>query len=140
MLIPKKVKHRKWHKGRGRFRVTQATSLINLDFGDYGLKAMSAAWVSSRQLEAARRAIVHFMKKGGKIWIRVFPDKPITTKGTHFTMGSGKGSPDHFVAIVRPGTMVFEISGLPRDIAIEALNRASHKLPVKTKTIFGDQI
>ncbi len=139
MLIPKKVKHRKWQKGRGLNRISPATTITTLDFGEFGLKAMSASWVSSRQLEAARRAIVYFMKKGGKIWIRVFPDKPVTSKGTHFTMGSGKGAPEYFVANVCPGTMLFEISGLPQAIAVEALNRASHKLPVKTKIIMKKQ-
>jgi large subunit ribosomal protein L16 len=139
MLLPKKVKHRKWQKGRSRNKSHVATTLINLDFGDYGLKSTGRGWVSSRQLEAARRAIVYFMKKGGKIWIRVFPDKPITSRGTHFTMGSGKGAPEYFVAIVNPGTMIFEISGLPKEQSLEALRRAAHKLPVKTR-IINDEI
>ena len=135
MLIPKKVKHRKWHKGRSRFKSHRATSLTALDFGEYGMKATTKAWVSSRQIEAARRAMVRYVKRGGKIWIRIFPDKPITSKGTHFTMGSGKGSPEYFVAVVRPGTMLFEISGVSRNLAEEAFRLASHKLPVKTKFI-----
>ena len=135
MLVPKKVKHRKWHKGRGRFRVKTATSLVHLDFGEFALKATSSGWVNSRQIEAARRSIVHYIKKGGKLWIRIFPDKPITSKGTHFTMGSGKGAPEYFVAIVKPGTVMFELSGVTREVAKEAMRLASHKLPVKTKFI-----
>ncbi|PIR93694.1 50S ribosomal protein L16 [Candidatus Falkowbacteria bacterium CG10_big_fil_rev_8_21_14_0_10_39_11] len=135
MLVPKKVKHRKWHKGRSRFKSHKATSLTNLDFGDYGIKATTRNWVSSRQIEAARRAMVHYIKRGGKIWIRLFPDKPVTSKGTHFTMGSGKGAPEYFVHIVRPGTVMFEMSGVTPEVATEALRRASHKLPVKTKLI-----
>src|SRR3989339_264522 len=138
MLVPKKVKHRKWHKGRGRFRAHRATSLTSLDFGDYGIKSTTRGWVSSRQIEAARRAKVRYIKRGGKIWILLFPDKPITSKGTHFTMGSGKGAPEYFVHVVRPGTVLFEMSGVTRELANEALRRAAHKLPVKTKFVAAD--
>lgn len=134
MLIPKKVKYRKWQKGRSKFDGI-ATTLITLAFGDYGLKAMSRGRVTSRQLEAARRVIVRYMRKGGKLWIRIFPDKPITTKGTHFTMGSGKGSPDHFVFDVKPGMIIFELSGLSKEISKEALLFAADKLPVKTRFV-----
>lgn len=140
MLIPKKVKHRKWQKGRGRFRTKVATTLINLDYGDFGLKATSAGWVNSRQIEAARRSIVRYLKKGGKLWIRIFPDKPITSKGTHFTMGSGKGSPEYYVAIVKPGTVLFEMSGISRDLAKECLLAAAHKLPVKCRFVEFDEV
>jgi large subunit ribosomal protein L16 len=135
MLSPKKVKHRKWHKGRRRFRPSVATRYVDLEFGDYGLKAATRGWISSRQIEAARRAMVRYTRKGGKIWIRIFPDKPITSKGTHFTMGSGKGAPEYFVAVVKPGTVLFEMSGIPAEAAREAMDRAAHKLSVKTKFV-----
>lgn len=135
MLVPKKVKHRKWQKGRGLNKVKVATRTTNLDFGEFGLKAMTAAWVDSRQIEAARRAMTRHMKRGGRVWIRIFPDKPITAKGSQSVMGSGKGAPDHYVAVVKPGTILFEMDGVTREIANEALNLASYKLPVKTKFI-----
>ena len=138
MLVPKKVQHRKWQKGRNRFSGV-ATSLLELSFGDHGLKAMTRARVTSRQIEAARRVVVRYMRKGGKLWIRIFPDHPITTKGTHFTMGSGKGSPDHFVFIVKPGMMLFEISGLTRAMAKEALEFAADKLPLKAKFVSSEE-
>jgi large subunit ribosomal protein L16 len=137
MLVPKKVKHRKWQKGRRKF-TSKATTILELSFGEYGLKAMSRARLTSRQLEAARRVIVRYMRKGGKLWIRVFPDCPITSKGTHFTMGSGKGSPDHFVFNVAPGHMIFELSGLTRETAKEAMDLAGYKLPMKTKFLCAD--
>jgi len=136
MLIPKKVKHRKWQKGRGRNKAMLASRMTDLAFGQFGLKAQTAAWVNSKQIEASRRAISRFIKRGGKIWIRIFPDKPVTAKGSQSTMGTGKGAPDHYVAVVRPGTVVFEISGVPVDQAKEAMRLAGHKLPVKTKFIF----
>ncbi|MFH0987833.1 MAG: 50S ribosomal protein L16 [Parcubacteria group bacterium] len=135
MLVPKKVKHRKWHKGRSRKKGLVATRATGLDFGQYGLKAMTASWVDSRQIEAARRAIAHSIKKGGKVWIRIFPDKPVTEKGSQSTMGGGKGSPSYYVAVVRPGTIMFEMEGVTREQAKEALRLASHKLPVTTKFI-----
>jgi large subunit ribosomal protein L16 len=135
MLMPKKMKHRKWHKGRGRARGTAATRLLNISFGQYGLKATTSAWVTSRQIEAARRAMTRYIKRGGKIWIRLFPDKPITQKGSQATMGSGKGTPEYYVAVVKPGAVMFEMSGVEEDIAKEAMRLASHKLPVKTKFI-----
>ena len=134
MLIPKKVKHRKQHKGRARgLRV--ASQKISLAFGEYGLKAITGVWVTSRQLEAARRAMTRFVKRGGKIWIRVFPDHAVTIKGSEVPMGGGKGAPDHFVAIVRPGTVLFEIDGIPKDDAREALRLAAHKIGAKTRII-----
>jgi len=132
MLIPKKVKHRKWQKGRMKGR---ATSKTNIDFGSYGLKSLGTAWVTSRQIEAARRAMTRFVQKGGKIWIRIFPDKPVTTHGSEVPMGGGKGSVDHYVAVVKPGTVMFEIDGVSKEMASEAMRLASHKLPVRTKFI-----
>jgi large subunit ribosomal protein L16 len=137
MLIPKKVKHRKWHKGRARGK-RLATRRTTLSFGAAGLKAMSEAWVTSRQIEAARRAMTRAIKRGGKIWIRIFPDKPVTTKGAEMPMGKGKGAVDHYVAVVRPGTVMFEIDGVTRALAQEAMDLASYKLPCKTKVIYRD--
>ncbi len=134
MLIPKKVKHRKWHKQAG-VSTRKAVRGTKINFGDYALKAMTPGWLSSRQIEAARRAMVRFVKRGGKVWIRVFPDKPITMKGSEVGMGKGKGALDHYVAVVRPGAIVFEMSGVTEEQAREAMRLASHKLPVKTKFI-----
>src|SRR5258706_15799761 len=116
MLMPKKVKHRKMHKGRGRGKRI-ATTKTRLAFGAYGLKAVTEAWVTSRQIEAARRAITRSIKRGGKIWIRIFPDKSITTKGAEMPMGKGKGAVDHYVAVVRPGTIMFEMDGVTEAVA-----------------------
>ncbi|MCW1891849.1 MAG: 50S ribosomal protein L16 [Candidatus Uhrbacteria bacterium] len=128
MLIPKKVKHRKWHKGRARFRRT-ATDKIALAFGSCGLKAMSPAWVTSRQIEACRRVLTRYLRRGGKIWIRIFPDRPITRKGSEVPMGSGKGAVEHYVVEVKPGMVLFEIDGVPDDKARQAMKDASYKLP-----------
>ena len=132
MLFPKKVKHRKWHKGRVR---GAATRKINLSFGTFGLKSLEARWITSRQLEAARRTITRQLKRGGKLWIRVFPDRPVTFKGLEVTMGGGKGAVDHYVVAVQPGTMLFELDGVDLALAQVALRMAAHKLPVKTKFI-----
>ncbi len=134
MLIPKKVKHRKWHKGRARGK-RLASRKIDLAFGAFGLKAMDEAWVTSRQIEAARRAMTRSIKRGGKIWIRIFPDHPVTTKGAEMPMGKGKGAVDHYVAVVRAGTVLFEMDGIAPEVASEALRLASYKLPVKTKFV-----
>ncbi len=134
MLIPKKVKHRKWHKGRGRGKRI-ATRKTTLAFGAYGIKALEEVWMTSRQIEAARRAMTRSIKRGGKIWIRIFPDKPVTAKGSELPMGKGKGAVDHYVAMVRPGTVLFEIDGVTEELARQALTLAAHKLPVKTKLI-----
>lgn len=134
MLMPRKVKFRKSHKGRSRGRL-QASSKTALSFGKYGLKSEGHAWVTSRQLESARRAMTRFIKKGGKIWIRVFPDKPVTSKGSQSTMGSGKGALDHYVAVVRPGTVLFEMDGIEETIAKEALKLAAYKLPMRSHFI-----
>lgn len=132
MLAPKKVKHRKWQKGRIR---GNATSGQRLSFGSYGLKAQEPRWITSRQIESARRAMTRFVHRGGKIWIRIFPDKPITAKGNEMPMGKGKGAPDHFVAVVKPGTMIFEMDGVDLKTAQQAMRLAAHKLPCKTKFV-----
>lgn len=134
MLIPKKVKHRKWHKGRAR-NIRRATDKIELAFGSFGLKAMGPAWVSSQQIEACRRVLTRYTKRGGKIWIRIFPDKPITKKGNEVPMGSGKGAVDHYVTPVKIGTVMFEMDGILPDQAKEALVSAGYKLPCKVKFI-----
>jgi len=134
MLIPKKVKHRKWHKGRSRKRKVE-TRGVNLEFGNFGLKAETGAWITSKQIEAGRRAITNFMKREGKVWIRIFPDKPITKKPPEVTMGGGKGAVDHYVFPVRPGRIIFEVDVIEDEIAKQALRLAGHKLPIKTRII-----
>jgi len=138
MLLPRKVKHRKHQKGRARGK-RRATRGVAVSFGTYGLKAMGHGWVSSRQIEAARRVITRSLKRGGKMWIRIFPDKPITFHGSENTMGSGKGAVDHFVAVVKPGTVMFEIDGVPNNLAVEALNAAGYKLPMKSRVVEREQ-
>ena len=133
MLMPKKVKHRKWHKGKHRMELE--TRGVELAFGSFGLKAVQSYWLSSRQIEAARRAILRYLKKGGKFWIRVFPDKPITKKGTEVPMGGGKGTVDHYAFAVRPGRILFELEGIKEDMARDAFRTAGAKLPFKTKFI-----
>ena len=132
MLIPKKVKYRKWQKGTLR---GTASAGAELSYGKYGLKAVELCWMTSRQIEAARRAMTRFVQRGGKIWIRVFPDKPVTAKGEQSTMGSGKGSVDHYVAVIKPGMILFEMDGIPEQAAREAFRLAAHKLPIKTRFI-----
>ena len=134
MLIPKKVKHRKWHKGRSRKRDVTSRG-TELSFGSYGLKAMSAEWITSRQIEAARKSITFFTKKSGKMWIRIFPDKPVTKRPPEVTMGGGKGAVDHYVFPVKSGRILLEVDGIPEDVAREALRRAGHKLPIKTQFV-----
>ena len=134
MLMPKKLKHRKWHKGRGRNK-RNATRGTQVSFGEFGLKSLEHKWVDSRQIESARRTITRTMQRKGKVWIRIFPDKPVTAKSSESSMGNGKGAVDHYVAVVRPGTMLFEMDGVDEAIAREALRLAGHKLPVKTKFI-----
>lgn len=135
MLTPRRVKHRKQMKGSVRGHAGRGTEL---DFGEYGLKALESRWVSARQIEAGRRAMTRFVKRSGKIWIRVFPDKPVTRKGQEVPMGQGKGAVDHFVAVVRRGRVLFEMDGVSEDQAREALRLASHKLPMKTRFIKRD--
>ena len=134
MLIPKKVKHRKWHKGRSRKRAVETRGL-ELSYGRYGIKALEPAWLNSKQIESARRTITNFLKRSGRLWIRVFPDKPITIRPPETTMGGGKGSVDHYVFPVRPGRIIFEVDGIEKEVAFEALRLASFKLPFKSKII-----
>ncbi len=134
MLLPKKVKHRKWHKPRRKNKGT-ATRMTTVAFGSHGLKATTHSWVTSRQIEATRRVLTRYVKRGGKVWIRIFPDRPVTQKGSEVPMGGGKGAPDHYVATVKPGTVMFEIGGIPEAQAREALTLAAHKLPVQTKVV-----
>ncbi|MBI3251286.1 MAG: 50S ribosomal protein L16 [Candidatus Andersenbacteria bacterium] len=129
MLIPRKVKHRKHQKGAVR---GVSKGALTLDFGQYGLKALESRWITARQIEAARRAMTRFVKRSGKVWIRIFPDKPITKKGQEVPMGKGKGSVDHFVMTVKRGRVLFEMDGIDEGTAREALRLAGHKLPVKT--------
>lgn len=132
MLMPKRMKYRKQHRGRMKGKELRGVALA---FGDYGLQALEPTWLTSRQIEAARRAIVRFVKRGGKLWIRVFPDHVVTLKGAETRMGGGKGAPDHWVAVVKPGRVIMELGGVREEIAREALRLASYKLPIKTQVI-----
>src|SRR5215218_8366399 len=132
MLQPKRTKFRKQHRGHRRGPANAGTEV---SFGEFGLQALGAAWVDSRQIEAARRAITHHIKRGGKVWIRIFPDKPVTAKPAETRMGKGKGSVDHWVAVVKPGRVMFEVGGVDAETAIEALTRAAYKMPVRTKIV-----
>ena len=132
MLMPKKTKWRKMHKRR---RGGKATRMVNVSFGDYGLKSLEACWISSRQIEAARKVLTKYIKKGGKIWIRIFPDKSVTVKGGEIPMGKGKGAVDHYVAVVKPGMVMFEMVGVSEAIAKEAMKMAAYKLPVKCRYV-----
>ena len=137
MLMPKKVKYRKQQRGRMAGKAWRGS---DVSFGDYGLKAMEPCWMTARQIEAARVAMTRFVKRGGKIWIRVFPDKPATKKPAETRMGSGKGAPDHWVAVVKPGRILFEMAGVDHESAIEAMRLASHKLPVATRLVTRDNM
>lgn len=130
MLQPKRVKYRKSHKGHRRGNAQAGNTVV---FGDFGLQALESAWVTSRQIEAARRAITHHIRRGGNIWIRIFPGKPVTKKPAETRMGGGKGSPDHWVAVVKPGRILFEMAGVSEALAREAMRLASHKLPISTR-------
>jgi len=134
MLQPKKMKHRKWHKGRNRFKGV-ASRGTNLAFGSFGLKSTETCWITDRQIESARRVLSRFTQKGGKVWIRIFPDKPVTTKGQEVHMGGGKGSVDHYVFAVKPGRILFEMDGIAEIDAMEAIRQAGDKLPVKCKFV-----
>jgi large subunit ribosomal protein L16 len=134
MLQPKKVKHRKWNKGRGRKRTVE-TRGTTIAFGQVGLKAQGSAWLNSRQIEAARRAITNYLKREGRLWIRVFPDKPVTARPPELTMGGGKGSVDHYVMVIKPGRIIFEVDGADPIKMKEALSRAAYKLPFRTTVI-----
>ena len=135
MLQPKRVKYRKSHKGHRRGKAQAGNKII---FGDFGLQALESAWVTSRQIEAARRAITHYIRRGGKIWIRVFPDKPVTKKAAETRMGGGKGSPDHWVVVVKPGRILFEMGGVSEEAAKGAIRLASYKLPISTKFVLRE--
>jgi len=137
MLMPKRVKHRKVMRGRMSGLAKGGTAIA---FGEYGLMTQEPAWITSRQIEAARRAMTRYVKRGGKIWIRIFPDKPVTKKPAEVRMGSGKGAPDHWVAVVKPGRILFEMSGVPADEAAEAMRLASHKLPVDVKFVVKEGV
>jgi len=132
MLQPKRVKHRKTHRGHRRGKASAGNSLT---FGEFGLQALGPTWMTARQIEAARRAITHHLRRGGKVWICVFPDKPVTKKPAEMRMGSGKAAPDHWVAVVRPGRILFEIAGVQEDVAREAMRLAAHKLPIPTRVV-----
>ena len=132
LLAPSRTKYRRQHRGRMKGQATRGNTLA---FGEYGLQALEPCWLEARQIEAARIALTRFMKRGGKVWIRVFPDKPITAKPAETRMGSGKGAVDHWVAVVKPGRVIFEIGGVHHDIAKEAARLAGHKLPIKVRFI-----
>jgi large subunit ribosomal protein L16 len=132
MQQPKRVKYRKSHKGHRRGSAQTGNSI---DFGDFGLQAEEAAWLTSRQIEAARRAITRYIRRGGNVWVRVFPDKPVTRKPAETRMGGGKGAPDHWVAVVKPGRMLFEMGGVSEDVAKEAMRLAAHKLPISSRFV-----
>ena len=136
MLQPKRVKYRKAQRGRMKGKATAGSTLT---FGAFGLKALEPAWITARQIEAARRAIVRHLRRGGQVWIRIFPDKPVTRKPLETRMGSGKGSVDHWVAVVRPGRVMFELSGVRPEVAREALRLAAHKLPIPTKVVSREE-
>nr|YP_009497515.1 ribosomal protein L16 [Biddulphia tridens]AWT40228.1 ribosomal protein L16 [Biddulphia tridens] len=132
MLSPKRTKYRKYHRGRMRGKATRGNEI---SFGDYGLQALEPTWITSRQIEAARRTITRYTKRGASLWIRIFPDKTVTARAAESRMGSGKGAVDYWVTVVKPGTILFEIAAVPEEVARAALNLASYKLPIKTKFI-----
>jgi large subunit ribosomal protein L16 len=132
MLLPKRTKFRRVHRGRLKGIATKSNTVV---FGDFGIQALEPVWLTSRQIEATRRSITRYVRRTGKIWIRVFPDKPITERPAETRMGSGKGAPEYWVAVVKPGTMLFEINGLEKSVAYKVLRTASYKLPIKTKIV-----
>ena len=137
MLMPKRPKHRKVHRGR---RTGVASRGITVNFGEYGLQALESGWITSRQIESTRVAITRSVKRGGKVWITIFPDKPVTQKPAETRMGSGKGNPEFWVAVVKPGRVMFELAGVPEDEAREAMRKASHKLPIKTRFVTREDV
>ena len=137
MLMPKKVKYRKVQRGRMKGKAWRGSSIA---FGEYALKAMDCGWITSRQIEAARIAMTRFIKRGGKVWIRLFPDKPITKKPADTRMGKGKGAPEEWVAVIRPGKILFEMEGVGQDIAQQAMRLAAHKIPMKTKFVSRESV
>ena len=137
MLMPSKVKYRKIHRGRRRGKAYRGSTV---SFGEYGLQAQEVAWINSRQIEAARIAMTSYIKRGGKVWIRIFPDKPVTKKPAETRMGSGKGTPEYWVAVVKPGRVLFEMSGVNPVLAKEAMRRAAMKLPIRTKFLVREEM
>ncbi len=137
MLQPKRVKYRKTHRGQMRGKAQAGSTIV---FGEFGLQAQEATWLTARQIEAARRVIVRYLRRGGQMWIRVFPDKSVTKKPAETRMGSGKGTPDHWVAVVRPGRMLFEMGGIKENMAREALHLASYKLPIATRFVLKETV
>ena len=137
MLLPRKVKHRKVQKGKRRGKAYRG---CNLNFGSFGIKAMECGWITNRQIEAARIAITRTVKRGGKLWITIFPDKPLTAKPAETRMGKGKGHPEHWVAVIKPGRILFELEGVSRELAKDAMTRAIQKLPIKAKFVVRDDI
>lgn len=137
MLMPKRVKWRKQMRGRMTGHETRG---VEISFGEYGLQALEPCWLTQRQIEAARRALVRYMKRRGKVWVRIFPDKPVTQRAAESRMGKGKGAVDHWVSVIKPGRIIFEVAGLPEEIAKEAIRLASHKLPIKTKMVTAEEI
>jgi large subunit ribosomal protein L16 len=137
MLMPRRVKHRKQFRGRMKGEANRGNYVA---FGEFGLMSLDPAWITSRQIEAARRAITNYVRRGGKVWIRIFPDKPVTQKPAETRMGSGKGNPEYWVAVVKPGRIMFELAGVREEVAVEALRRAAHKLPVQTRIVKRDEV
>jgi len=137
MLMPKRVKHRKQFRGRMKGKASRG---VEVAFGDFGLQALEPAWITSRQIEAARRAIVRHVRRRGKYWVRIFPDKPVTARAAETRMGKGKGMVDHWVAVVKPGRIMFELSGVGEEMAREAMRLAAHKLPIKTQFVVREGV
>ncbi|MFY0544892.1 50S ribosomal protein L16 [Brevibacillus sp. H7] len=137
MLTPKRVKHRKQHRGKMAGNAKGGTTIA---FGEYGLQALEPSWITNRQIEAARIAMTRYIRRGGKVWIKIFPDKPITQKPLEVRMGSGKGSPEHWVAVVKPGKIMFELAGVSEEVAREAMRLAMHKLPIKCKFVKREEV
>ncbi|MBM7583027.1 large subunit ribosomal protein L16 [Caldicoprobacter guelmensis] len=137
MLMPKRVKYRKQQRGRMKGKATKGNTVT---YGEYGLQALEPGWITSNQIEAARIALTRYVRRGGKVWIKIFPHKPVTKKPAETRMGSGKGSPEYWVAVVKPGRVMFEIAGIPEDVAREALRLASHKLPIKCKFVKREEL
>lgn len=137
MLIPKRVKYRRVHRGRMKGLAHRGNSIT---YGDYGLQALEPAWITANQIEAARRAMTRYVKRGGTTWIKIFPDKPVTEKPAEVRMGSGKGAPEYWVAVVKPGRILFEMAGVSEEVAREALRLAAHKLPIKTKFVMREDL
>ncbi len=137
MLTPKRVKHRKQHRGKMAGNAKGGTTIA---FGEYGLQALEPSWITNRQIEAARIAMTRYIRRGGKVWIKIFPDKPVTQKPLEVRMGSGKGSPEHWVAVVKPGKIMFELAGVSEEVAREAMRLAMHKLPIKCKFVKREEV